>query len=107
MLKTTKYEATKRGEKMKTNIRDNNDINIKRISIDGMNMKELLNDEFVEKLDENIGNYTLYGLSIILDGEKPSSVVSVSHTLGGDYKKNILTVSAESEENLTKFLELI
>ena len=92
---------------MTKDIRNNENIDIKRISINGMNLKELLNEEFINKLDEDIENYTLYSLSIILDGEKPSSLVSLGHALGGDYKKNILTVSAESEENLTRFLKLI
>ena len=92
---------------MDTNIRDNNDIEIKRISINGINMKKLLKDEFIEKLDENFENYTLYSLSLILDGEKPSDLLSVGHALGGDYRKDILTISAESEENLSMFLKLI
>jgi hypothetical protein len=71
------------------------------------NMKELLKDEFVAKLDENFENYTLYGLSIILDGEKPSKLISLVHSLGGDYKKNKLTITSESEENLLDFLEVI
>jgi len=58
-------------------------------------------------LDEKIGNYTLYSLNILLDGEMPSSLISVAHNLGGDYKENILTINAESEENLKKFIELI
>lgn len=92
---------------MNTDIRDNNNIEIKRITVDGMNIKDLLKDEFVERLDENLGNYTLYGLSIILDGEKPSKLISLVHALGGDYKSDRLTVSAESEENLLEFLKLI
>lgn len=92
---------------MNTNIRENYDIEIKRVTIDGMNIKDILNEEFVAKLDENLGNYTLYGLSIILDGEKPSKLISLVHTLGGDYKADKLTVSAESEDNLLEFLKLI
>lgn len=98
---------TTRGIKMDLNLRDNEDIKINRISINGMNLKELLNDELVKKLDDKIGNYTLYSLNILLDGEMPSSLISAGHNLGGDYKKNILTIHAESEENLKKFLELI
>ena len=92
---------------MNTNIRENDDIEIKRVTIDGMNIKDILNEEFVAKLDENLGNYTLYGLSIILDGEKPSKLISLVHTLGCDYKADKLTVSAESEDNLLEFLKLI
>ena len=92
---------------MNTNIRENDDIEIKRVTIDGMNIKDILNEEFVAKLDENLGNYTLYGLSIILDGEKPSKLISLVHTLGGDYTADKLTVSAESEDNLLEFLKLI
>lgn len=71
---------------MNTDLRDNNNIEIKRITIDGINIKDLLNEKFVARLDENLGNYTLYGLSIILDGEKPSKLISLVHALGGDYK---------------------
>lgn len=92
---------------MNTNIRENDDIEIKRITVDGMNIRNLLKEDFVAKLDENLGNYTLYGLSIILDGEKPSKLISLVHNLGGDYKADRLTVSAESEENLLEFLKLI
>lgn len=38
---------------MNTNIRENDDIEIKRVTIDGMNIKDILNEEFVAKLDEN------------------------------------------------------
>ena len=92
---------------MNSNIRDNTDIEINKISITGRNLKEFLKDELVEKLDEKIGNYTLYSLNILLDGEMPSSLISIGHNLGGDYKENILTINAESEENLKKFIELI
>ena len=92
---------------MNTYIRDNDNIEIKRITINGMNIKDILNEEFVAKLDENLANYTLYGLSIILDGEKPSKLIPLVHTLGGDYKADRLTISAESEENLLEFLKLI
>jgi hypothetical protein len=92
---------------MDSNIRDNTDIKINKIIITGSNLKKFLKDELVEKLDEKIGNYTLYSLNILLDGEMPSSLISVGHNLGGDYKENILTINAESEENLKKFIELI
>ena len=92
---------------MNMNLRDNKNIEVKRVTIDGINIRELLKDEFVEKLDANLENYTLYGLSIILDGEKPSKLVSLVHALGGDFKADRLTVSAESEENLLEFLKLI
>ena len=92
---------------MKSNIRENENIEIKRITIDGMNMKELFKDEFIAKLDENFGNHTLYGLSIILDGEKPSKLISLVHALGGDYKNDKLTISAESEEDLLEFLKVL
>ena len=92
---------------MDSNIRDNTDIKINKIIITGRNLKKFLKDELVEKMDEKIGNYTLYSLNILLDGEMPSSLISVGHNLGGDYKENILTINAESEENLKKFIELI
>lgn len=92
---------------MDLNLRDNKNIQINKISINGMNLKKLLNKELVEKLDEKIGNYTLYSLNILLDGEMPSSLISVGHNLGGDCRENILTINAESEENLKKFIELI
>lgn len=92
---------------MDKNLRDNDDVKIKRISINGMNLKDLLKDEFVAKLDGKFENYTLYGFSLILDGEKPSKLVSLGHELGGDYKNNVLTISADSEENLLEFLELL
>jgi hypothetical protein len=92
---------------MNSNIRENDNIEIKRVTIDGMNIRDILKDEFVAKLDEHLDNYTLYSLSIILDGEKPSKLISLVHALGGDYKADRLTVSAESEENLLEFLKLI
>lgn len=98
---------TRRSIKIDLNLRDNNDITINRINIHGMNLKEFLNEELIKKLDDKIGNYTLYSLNILLDGEMPSSLISVGHNLGGDYKGNILTIHAESEENLKKFLELL
>ena len=72
---------------MDLDLRENDDITINRISINGMNLKELLNDELVKKLDEKIGNYTLFILNILLDGEMPSSLISAGYNLGGDYKK--------------------
>lgn len=92
---------------MDLDLSDNNDIEINKITVKEMNLKEFLNDELVKKLDEKIGNYTLYSLNILLDGEKPSSLISLGHSFGGNYKENILTINAESEENLKKFLELI
>ncbi|WP_462315577.1 hypothetical protein [Methanobrevibacter sp.] len=41
---------------MNTDIRDNDNIEIKRITINGMNIKDILNEEFVAKLDENLAN---------------------------------------------------
>lgn len=92
---------------MDLNLRDNKNIQINKISINGMNLKKLLNKEVVEKLDEKIGNYTIYSLNLLLDGEKPISLISLGHNLGGDYRENILTINAENEDNLKKFIELI
>lgn len=92
---------------MDIDLREDNNINIKTISIDGMNLKKLFNEKFIAELDENFENYTLLNMQLILDGERPSQLVSLGHTLGGSYKNNILTISAESEENLKKILKLI
>lgn len=92
---------------MNTDIRNNDKVEIKRITIDGMNMKNLLKDEFIERLDANLENYTLLNMQLILEGELPSKLVSLGHALGGGYKNNKLTISAENEENLITLMKLL
>ncbi len=78
---------------------------INKITIEGINLKSLLKDEFVAKLDENIENYTIYSLTLILDGEKPSELISLIHELKENYKANELIIGLESEEMLIEFLK--
>jgi hypothetical protein len=92
---------------MVDDLRSNKDIKIKKISIEGFNIKDLLKDEFIENLNRNLNDYTLLNFALILDEQKPMNLVSIGHTSQEDYNNNILTISAEKEENLSKFLNLL
>lgn len=52
-------------------------------------------------------DYTILSFAFVLDGEKPKNLISIGHTSKDDFENNVLTISAESEENLSKFLKLL
>ena len=42
-----------------------------------------------------------------MDKDKPSNLISIGHVSSEDYKNNVLTVNAENEENLSRFLKTL
>ena len=92
---------------MDSRIRDDNNIEIKKIAIKGKGIKDLLKKEFIEELESNFEDYSLINFSLIIDGNKPSNLVSIGHVSSEDYKNNVLTISAENEDTLNKFFKIL
>ncbi|WP_042693502.1 hypothetical protein [Methanobrevibacter oralis] len=92
---------------MDKNIRNNEKIKIKKISIENIGIKDLLNPEFLDKLESNFDDFSLITLALTIGGDKPSNLISLGHTSSDDFKNDILTINAETEANLYKFLDLL
>lgn len=95
------------GINMHNDIRNNEKIKIKKISIEGINLKNLLNPEFIDKMENESNECSLLNLAIILGENKPSNLITVGHISSEDYRNDILTVRAESEDKLKEFLKLL
>ena len=92
---------------MDSKIRDNEKIKIKKIAIEGIGIKDLLKPEFLDKLDSNFDDFSLINFALTIGGDKPSNFISLGHASSEDFKNNILTISAENEEILIKFLDIL
>lgn len=92
---------------MDKSIRSNDKVEIKKIAIKGKAIKDILNENFINKLELNFDNYSLINFALIVGDDKPSNLISIGHISSEDYKNNVLTITAENEENLNKFFEIL
>lgn len=90
---------------MEQEIRKNEDIEIQKISIKGIGIKDLIKEEVLEKFNDNFNEFTLINLSFIANENKPSNFISLGHISSEDYKNNVLTIDARNEKCLNKILD--
>lgn len=92
---------------MADDIRENKNVEIKKIALKGVALKDLFKEDFLEKLESNFNNFSIINLALIVDDNKPSNLISIGHVSSEDSENNIVTIDVKNEEYLNKVLEIL